>query len=154
MPVKITGVATRYHSELTISEVEYKQLVVLRDSDQLAGFDSVSCCIDLHGQERQWLVCCTVHGGLLQMVRKITDSEREQDFRSHLGCPISPTDLARLTVPTARRTPGLNSSTLKSMLRFGGARHDHHSVIFTCRHAFFSISTNTSWIHVVQLRGV
>ena len=53
MPVKITGVATRYHSELTISEVEYKQLVVLRDSDQLAGFDSVSCCIDLHGQVKR-----------------------------------------------------------------------------------------------------
>jgi len=53
-PVKITGMATRYHSELTISEVEYKQLVdLVHDSDQLIGFDSVSCCIDLHGQEWQ-----------------------------------------------------------------------------------------------------
>ena len=56
--------------------------MALCDSDQLAGFDSASCCIDLHGRvERQWHVCCAVHGGLLQIVQKIRDSEREQDFQ-------------------------------------------------------------------------
>jgi len=51
--------------------------MALHDSDQLTGFDLVSCCIGWSGVA----VACLLHGGLLQTVRKVEDSERERDFR-------------------------------------------------------------------------
>ena len=52
-------------SQLLGTDGVHKQLMAaLRDSDQLAGFDSVSCRIDLDGcVEWQQCVFCAVHGG-------------------------------------------------------------------------------------------
>jgi len=54
--------------------------MALHDSDQLTGFDSVSCCIGWSGLSGV-AVARLLHGGLLQTVRKVEDSERERDFR-------------------------------------------------------------------------
>jgi len=54
--------------------------MALHDSDQLTGFDSVSCCIGWSGLSGVAVVRL-LHGRLLQTVRKVKDSEREWDFR-------------------------------------------------------------------------
>ena len=64
-------------SQLLGTDGVHKQLMAaLHNSDQLAGFDLVLWCIDLDGcVEWQQCVCCAVHGGLLQTVQKIEDSD-------------------------------------------------------------------------------
>jgi len=63
-----------------VTESNVLSLMALHDSDQLTGFDSVSCCIGWSGLSGV-AVAHLLHGRLLQTVQKVEDSERERDFR-------------------------------------------------------------------------